>query len=918
MHSGDDGDRLPKAVVRFMANMERVSGRMPVSKTVFLIVMVGSILTAGVMAAVWWFEQSRTHADRQDAVERLQALVQDRINFRVAMVDHVAALASERAPQGEVEVAGSWSTSGIVVVPNLAPTVQQLGLIAGVDAPVAKALLRCLEAQRQGQAVGLCRPPAMGAETTWYLVDAIHAPGHGWVLMPLDDVEVGASAQRGQGATLRATMFSQPPLGAASAAQWTQTARVQVADTALQLTVIGEEGEQPWTVVLARQAGLWVAAGAGLVFTLASLHGYLLLISTRRRAKDIATDMATALHRTQSRNQAVMDTAPDAIIMSDEQGRIQWCNQATTSIFGRPSEELMNQPLSTVLPALGGLSLDDWFSQHGFSNRVIGYETTGLRNEGIAFPVAISASRTALEGEAIQTFIVRDTTDAKWAEQELSLRDRALASSADGVLISSMLLPNQPIIYVNQAFEQITGYAAHEVLGMNCKLLQRDDIDQPGIHAMRKAIQAGEGCKVVVRNYHKDGSLFYNDLAISPVLNAEGVVTHYVGVQNDITDRIAAEKVLQLRTERLNAVFDLSPDGFVVLDKRGEISIVNPAFERMTDLMASDLVGQSLPAFEEQLMARCKSREVEETRGEAVLNDAGEPLPVVKRELLHLHTPCARTLVRRVRDDGQDNETVMYFRDITHEREVDRMKSEFLAMAAHELRTPMVSIFGFTELLLKRPFTDERRNDVLSTIHRQAGILINLVNELLDLARIESRRGKDFKRERHGLQPLVRQVIEGVLMQQDSRKVDVTLPEAEIFLDVDREKFSLALTNVVSNAYKYSPKGGEIQLDLVSRDRDGQSECGVRVTDHGMGMTPEQVSRVFERFFRADTSGNIPGTGLGMTIVKEIIELHGGQVSLVSEFGVGTTVTLWLPVKTPLTATPDSEGVTADTEVSTG
>jgi len=132
-------------------------------------------------------------------------------------------------------------------------------------------------------------------------------------------------------------------------------------------------------------------------------------------------------------------------------------------------------------------------------------------------------------------------------------------------------------------------------------------------------------------------------------------------------------------------------------------------------------------------------------------------------------------------------------------------------------------------------------------------------------------------------------------MHNDPRKVEVSLPSERIVVDVDREKLSLALTNVLSNAHKYSPRGGDITLDLVWRDREGRTECGIRVTDQGLGMTQEQQDKVFDRFFRADTSGNIPGTGLGMTIVKEIVELHGGQVSITSEFGVGTTVILWVP-----------------------
>lgn len=114
-----------------------------------------------------------------------------------------------------------------------------------------------------------------------------------------------------------------------------------------------------------------------------------------------------------------------------------------------------------------------------------------------------------------------------------------------------------------------------------------------------------------------------------------------------------------------------------------------------------------------------------------------------------------------------------------------------------------------------------------------------------------------------------------------------------VFVSIDADKYSQALTHVVGNAYKYSPNGGSIELDLV---RDAKGNAGIRVSDHGLGMTPEQLARAFERFFRADTSGNIPGTGLGLSLVKEIMEIHGGRVEITSEFGRGTQVTLWPPV----------------------
>lgn len=907
MNDRRDPVELPAPIERLIMGLERLTGRIPLGHAMGLIGVIGAGLTAAVVWTVWQIEAERTAHEFEADAARLQMLVQDRLTQRVALTEQAAAWFASGSAHNAHE---SWSAAQLHRVPAEAASPASLVRLTGYPQAEAEALAACLLQAHRSSGV-LCPPATGGASSSRFLVAALPA-GRGWVVSRLTD-GVFLPVRLPEGAwRFRAKLFGQEsvslndvaggvrgaayPAAPGSEMRWQRAMRLTLAGEPVTLTLEGREPDRSGWARVWRHASVWSAALFGLVCTLTALHVYLMLISTRRRAARMASEMAAELERTQSRNQAVMDAAADAIVLVDVLGVVRWCNQASTSIFGRPPEVLIGQPIGSVLPTLSAEGLDDWFACHGFSNRVLGHETTGLRNEGTAFPVAVSASRVMLDGELIQTFIVRDTTDAKWAEQELLLRDRALASSADGVVIASMTLPNQPVIYVNAAFEKITGYEAHEILGLNCNLLQRQDTDQPGIHAMRAAIREGRPCQVVVRNYRKDGSLFYNELAVSPVLNAEGVLTHYVGVQSDITDRIAAEQVLHLRTERLNAVFDLSPDGFVVLDKRGEVSIVNPAFERMTGLLAADLVGQSMDALEEQLMLRCEWVETDPGTVNDLPGSDGDGRLSGARELLHLHTPCKRTLSRRVRHGGHDNETALYFRDVTHEREVDRMKSEFLSIAAHELRTPMASIFGFTELLLKRQFNDERRNDMLSTIHRQAQILINLVNELLDLARIESRRGKDFKREKQVLQPIIESTLAGLLVHNDPRKVDFSLPAQPILVDVDREKLSLALTNVLSNAYKYSPGGGAIELSLLWRDQAGSRECGIQVTDHGIGMTPDQLERVFERFFRADTSGNIPGTGLGMTIVKEIIELHGGQVMLTSQFGVGTTVVLWLPV----------------------
>ncbi len=136
-------------------------------------------------------------------------------------------------------------------------------------------------------------------------------------------------------------------------------------------------------------------------------------------------------------------------------------------------------------------------------------------------------------------------------QEELRLHDRAMSASSCGITIADALDPNLPLIYVNEAFEHVTGYPVPEVVGRNCRFLQRDDRDQPGLTMLRNALQRGENCTITLRNYRKDGSLFWNELFTSPVFDPNGKLTHFVGIQTDISSRKSAEEQLVTRTSEL-------------------------------------------------------------------------------------------------------------------------------------------------------------------------------------------------------------------------------------------------------------------------------------------------------------------------------------------------------------------------------
>ena len=361
-------------------------------------------------------------------------------------------------------------------------------------------------------------------------------------------------------------------------------------------------------------------------------------------------------------------------------------------------------------------------------------------------------------------------------------------------------------------------------------------------------------------------------------------------------------------TEQLNAIFDLSPDGFVSFDAQRCVKYASPAFFRMTGLATDAIIGLDESAFSACLARACLEparfpgiaalKSVVAAEG---LTDAEVPsMPAAgRRQLIELADPGKHVLEIGLRlSRAETVSQILYFRDVTHETEVDRMKSEFLSHAAHELRTPMASIYGYSELMLAQQFDEPQRQEFLDIIHRQCEMMIAIINELLDLVRIDERRGKDFLIVNVDANQLVHELVADFGVPTGRLPVVIETPAQILRVRADRKKLMQALRNVLSNAFKYSPAGGAVCITLFSAEAATRSglpaSVGIRVSDHGLGMTPEQVAHVCDRFYRVDTSGNIPGTGLGMSIVKEIMDLHGGKLRIESTMGVGTSVTLLL------------------------
>jgi signal transduction histidine kinase len=230
-------------------------------------------------------------------------------------------------------------------------------------------------------------------------------------------------------------------------------------------------------------------------------------------------------------------------------------------------------------------------------------------------------------------------------------------------------------------------------------------------------------------------------------------------------------------------------------------------------------------------------------------------------------------------------------------RGANERRHNYFRTASHELRTPMASILGFSELLLKREFDAATGRELMDIIHRQATRLIGLVNQMLDLARIDSGGSAQLHPAWLDLREVLGKMHAALEDPAQAARLDLRPGEALPRVFADPIRVQQALHNIVSNALAYSAPESRVEVDLRTQARDGRAGVLAAVRDQGVGMTSEQQSQVYDAFWRAGALPDVAGNGLGMTIVREIVELHGGVVEIDSTPGGGSQVTLWLPAE---------------------
>jgi PAS domain S-box-containing protein len=333
--------------------------------------------------------------------------------------------------------------------------------------------------------------------------------------------------------------------------------------------------------------------------------------------------------------------------------------------------------------------------------------------------------------------------------------------------------------------------------------------------------------------------------------------------------------------ERSEAILANIADGIVAVDREGTIVLWNSMAEQITGVPAGEALGRRLA----DTLQRDLSSGEEEAAGE-------REVTIVRggREVWLALTEAA------MRDaSGNVGGRIFAFRDVSNERAVEEMKSDFVATVSHELRTPLTSIYGFSETLLRADiaFDERERATFLSTIASESERLIRIVDDLLNVARLEAGMLGLAVRETD-LGALVREEVERVRRRVDGRHAfDVELEDG-LAVAADPERLAQVLHHLVDNAVKFSPSGGTITIE--GRRRSGTAE--LRIQDEGVGLSPAERQRIFTKFFRGATGEEVAahGTGLGLFLARGLVVAMGGRMWLESDAGRGSTFAFELPL----------------------
>ncbi len=641
-----------------------------------------------------------------------------------------------------------------------------------------------------------------------------------------------------------------------------------------------------------------------------------------------------------------VEQSPHAVVITDTDARIEFVNDAFVSLSGFSRDEVIGQ--NPRLLSSGKTPSATY--QHMWQTLTGGQTWSGkfvnrTKEGSERIEAAIITPLRDTQGRICNYVAVKeDITERQRSEDELRKLYLAVEQSPESIVITNTAAE---IEYVNEAFSRSTGYTREEATGLNPRVLKSGRTPQATYQDMWDTLTRGDSWSGILFNRRKDGSEYEEQATITPVRQADGGISHYLAIKEDVTERrrmsleleqyrtnleqLVASRTaeltdvsreLMLASEEQLAIFDTASSGMALIKDRIVVNC-NKRLSEMFGWMEGAMVGQPttiwyanaeaekevVNAYAHIWQGQAHRREQQLVRKDGSLFWArltGRAIDVKD------HSKGTVWVIDDIADERAAAEAMRHAKELAED--AARTKADFLANMSHEIRTPMNAVIGMTHLMLKTELLPRQR-DYMKKIMDSGQHLLGIINDILDVSKLEA--GK------LGIEHIAFDLEKVLANVSNLISEKVAAKGLELIIDMDRNvpnnllgdplRLSQVLINYANNAVKFTARG---EVDVVVRLREQTEHDALiyfAVRDTGIGLSPEQCSKLFQSFQQADssTTRQFGGSGLGLAISKKLVDLMQGEVGVESVLGHGST--FWFTVRLGRgAATPPQRVLSAD------